>query len=80
MTEQEYNQAEGIRRSDLWKMEDSPEKFKYFLEHPEEMNPEYFALIPQWGIREAVKDAIASMTDRQAIRTYEGIFMPHFGD
>ena len=44
------------------------------------MNPEYFALIPQWGIREAVKDAIASMTDRQAIRTYEGIFMPHFGD
>ena len=34
MTEMEYNQAEGIRRSDLWKMEDSPEKFKYFLEHP----------------------------------------------
>ena len=54
--------------------------YEYFLEHPEEMNPEYFALIPQWGIREAVKDAIASMTDRQAIRTYEGIFMPHFGD
>lgn len=36
MTEQEYNQAEGIRRSDLWRMEDSPEKFKYFLEHPDE--------------------------------------------
>lgn len=39
MTEQEYNQAEGIRRSDLWKMEDSPEKFRYFSEHPVEQTP-----------------------------------------
>ena len=39
MTELEYNQADGIRRSDLWKMEDSPEKFKYFLEHPVEQTP-----------------------------------------
>ena len=39
MNEMEYNQAEGIRRSDLWKMEDSPEKFKWFLEHPIEQTP-----------------------------------------
>lgn len=39
MNEREYNEAEGIRRSDLWKMEDSPEKFKYFLEHPIEQTP-----------------------------------------
>lgn len=39
MTEQEYNLAEGIRRSDLWKMQESPEKFKYFLEHPVEQTP-----------------------------------------
>ena len=39
MNELEYNQAEGIRRSDLWKMEDSPEKFRYFLEHPMEQTP-----------------------------------------
>ena len=39
MNEREYNEAEGIRRSDLWKMEDSPEKFKYFLEHPVEQTP-----------------------------------------
>lgn len=39
MTEQEYNQAEGVRRSDLWKMEDSAEKFKYFSEHPPEQTP-----------------------------------------
>ena len=36
MNEREYNQAEGIRRSDLWRMEDSPEKFKWFLDHPDE--------------------------------------------
>lgn len=39
MNEQEYNQADGIRRSDLWKMEDSPEKFKWFIDHPEEKTP-----------------------------------------
>ena len=39
MNEREYNEAEGVRRSDLWKMEDSPEKFKYFLEHPVEQTP-----------------------------------------
>ena len=36
MTEQEYNEMEGIRSSDLWRMNDSPEKFRYFLEHPVE--------------------------------------------
>ena len=39
MTENEYNLAEGIRRSDLWKMEDSPEKFKYFSENSPEQTP-----------------------------------------
>ena len=39
MTEAEYNNAEGIRRSDLWRMEDSPEKFRWYLEHPVEQTP-----------------------------------------
>lgn len=39
MTEAEYNQAEGVRRSDLWRMSESPEKFKWFLEHPPEQTP-----------------------------------------
>ncbi len=39
MTEAEYNQAEGVRRSDLWRMHESPEKFKWFLEHPPEPTP-----------------------------------------
>ena len=44
MTEQEYNAADGIRRSDLWLMKDSPEKFKYHMDHPEdedEKNPAF---------------------------------------
>ena len=41
MTEMEYNQAEGIRRSDLWKMEESPEKFKYAMENPPEQTPAF---------------------------------------
>lgn len=39
MNEFDYNNAEGIRRSDLWKLEDSPEKFKWFLDHPMEQTP-----------------------------------------
>lgn len=39
MNEREYNEAEGIRRSDLWKMEDSPEKFRFFQDHPVEQTP-----------------------------------------
>lgn len=39
MTEKEYNEAPGIRRSALWRMSESPEKYKYFLEHPPEPTP-----------------------------------------
>ena len=36
MTEKEYNQAEGIRRSLLWKLKKSPAHMKYEMEHPAE--------------------------------------------
>ena len=39
MTEREYNEANGVRRSDLWRMNDSPEKYKYFLDNPQEQTP-----------------------------------------
>lgn len=74
MTEQEYNQAEGVRRSDLWKMEDSPEKFKYFSEHPAEQTP---AMAFGAGIHKAILEpdtfedefAVAPRADK---RTKEG--------
>lgn len=36
MNEKEYNEKPGVRRSDLWRMSESPERYKYFLEHPPE--------------------------------------------
>lgn len=39
MTELEYNQHEGIRRSDLWKVRESPEKYLWAIGHPEPPTP-----------------------------------------
>lgn len=39
MTEQEYRQHPAISRSQLFKLKDSPEKFKWALEHPEPPTP-----------------------------------------
>ena len=39
MTEREYRQADGISRSELWKIRESPEKFKWAQEHPEKPTP-----------------------------------------
>lgn len=39
MTEKEYNAAPGVRRSALWRMHESPEKYKWFLDHPESATP-----------------------------------------
>ena len=39
MTEQEYRQHPAISRSELFKISESPEKFKYYQENPEEPTP-----------------------------------------
>ena len=39
MTEAEYNKHEGVRRSDLWKIRESPEKYLWAVEHPEPPTP-----------------------------------------
>lgn len=39
MTEAEYNAAEGVRRSALWRMNESPEKYMWYLEHPDSPTP-----------------------------------------
>ncbi len=36
MTEKEYREHPAISRSELFKISESPEKFKYYREHPEE--------------------------------------------
>ena len=39
MTEKEYRSHPAISRSELWRMHDSPEKFKWFKDHPEPATP-----------------------------------------
>lgn len=39
MTEKEYRQHPAVSRSDLWHIRESPEKFKYFKENPQEPTP-----------------------------------------
>lgn len=39
MTEKEYREHPAISRSELFKISESPEKFKYYQEHPQEPTP-----------------------------------------
>lgn len=39
MTEKEYRAHPAISRSELWKISESPEKFKWYREHPEKPTP-----------------------------------------
>lgn len=39
MTEKEYRQHPAISRSELWKIRESPQKFKWAKDHPEEPTP-----------------------------------------
>ena len=36
VTEKEYRQNPAISRSELWRIRESPQKFKYYREHPPE--------------------------------------------
>jgi dGTPase len=50
------------------------ELFDHFLEHPDQMPPEYHQAPGDPPTR--VADYIAGMTDRYALRTYERLFLP----
>lgn len=39
MTESEYRRQDGISRTELWRLKESPEKFKWYQEHPEPPTP-----------------------------------------
>lgn len=50
--------------------------YDYFHEHPELLADEEKALLLRDGIDEVVKDHIASMTDRYAVKLYTELFVP----
>ena len=39
MTEIEYRSHPAISRSELWKLRESPEKFRWYMDHPQEPTP-----------------------------------------
>lgn len=50
--------------------------YDYFAEHPYEMPPEQIEMLYIYGTDEVVKDYIAGMTDRYAIKTFTRLFVP----
>jgi dGTPase len=48
--------------------------FSYFLEHPDQMPPEYHRA--PGDLPTQVADYVSGMTDRYALRTYERLFLP----
>ncbi len=50
--------------------------YEYYLEKPQELPEETFAMADEFGIKEVVKDYIAGMTDRYAINLYNDLFVP----
>lgn len=50
--------------------------YDYFLEHPAEMPQEQVEMLYLYGSEEVVKDYIAGMTDRYAIKIYTELFVP----
>jgi dGTPase len=49
---------------------------QYFEKHPERMPPEYQRIADEDGVKRAVADYVAGMTDAYALDTYESLFIP----
>lgn len=70
MTEKEYREHPAVSRSELWRISESPEKFKWYKEHPEQPTPAliFGQLFHSLALQpETVKDlfAIAPNVDRR---------------
>lgn len=50
--------------------------FKYYTKNPEKMTAEYLAICESEGVKRAVADYIAGMTDHYAITVYSDIYIP----
>ena len=54
--------------------------FDYFSENPDKMSGEYSEILKRDGIKRAVTDYIAGMTDHYAVETYKNIYIPKSWD
>ncbi len=51
--------------------------YDYFTKHPDQLPGEYQQVLEKDGVRRAACDYIAGMTDRYAVDTYTGLFIPY---
>lgn len=54
--------------------------FDYFTENPDKMSGEYLGILERDGVKRAVTDYIAGMTDHFAVETYKNIYIPKSWD
>ena len=64
MTELEYRSHPAISRSELWKMHESPEKFKWYKEHPVEPTSELLS-----GSRKIISSAKTCFIKTEPVTT-----------
>ena len=50
--------------------------YDYFLKNPDRLPGDMKRIAEEDGVREAVKDHIAGMTDRYALAVYTDLFVP----
>ena len=73
---------EALYRNPIAKSEESKvdglvgRMFAYFVEHPDHLPAEYTAIREREGVRRAVCDYIAGMTDNYALEIYHTLFIP----
>jgi dGTPase len=50
--------------------------YTYFVKNPDKLPAEFTQTVNEEGVERAACDYISGMTDRYAIRTYSGIYVP----
>lgn len=77
MFENVYHNQNVKKVEDLAKVEVIVESlYHHYRKHPEQLPDDLYAMIPEFGKDEMVKDYIAGMTDRFAMNLYTDLFVP----
>lgn len=77
MFENVYHNQNVKKVEDLAKAEIVIESlYRHYQNHPDQLPADLYAMIPQYGKDEMVKDYVAGMTDRFAMKLYTELFVP----
>ena len=72
-----YHNPDVKKAEDLARVEMIVESlYSYYQKHPQQLPPDLYQMIPEYGLNEIVKDYIAGMTDRFAMNLYTELFVP----